>query len=72
MAPGEDNMEAAFNGSELHFGVRHQLQLRFSTSTWDLSKCVNIFDFGNEGLTQLVPLSWPLWLVRGVPWDYEA
>ena len=53
----QDNMEAAFNGSELHFGVRPQLQLEFSTSTWDLSKCVNIFDFGNEGPTQPVPLS---------------
>ena len=51
------SMEAAFNESELHFGVKPQLQLEFSTSTWDLSKCVNIFDFGNEGPTQPVPLS---------------
>ena len=53
----KDNMEGAFNGYELHFGTRPQLQLEFSTSTWDLSKCVNIFNFGNEGPTQPVPLS---------------
>ena len=53
----DDNMEGSFNGSELYFGAKPQLQLEFSTSTWDLSKCVNIFDFGNEGPTQPVPLS---------------
>ena len=55
--PVQDNMEAAFNGFELHFGVRPHLRLEFSTPTWDLSKCVNILDFGNEGPTQPVPLS---------------
>ena len=53
----EDNMEDIFNGSELNFGARPQLQLEFSTSTWDPSKSVNIFNFGNKGPTQPVPLS---------------